>query len=350
MAPGHYRTGSLFSRRFLPPTKNKNSHKINLVNTFKPTALAILFLDRYDSGLISQRHHVVFLSYFPERQGRVLSFPDSSVLQNFPTTLHHRNAKIFTTHAVDQSVQQAIQKLIDSRQPLKNRISAPLKGMENNLFAKSQPLDSLRPKLRVTLGRAKRDGTFDWPVEEVINTLGAQQRGAPVAGLYGFGYRKSALGLIQEFFIFTKLLEGYLNGLEWLKQERDIQSLITVSFKLLRSLHGKGIVHMDFWANNVMVNLEQPMRAKAIDLENCFLTASDYLTEVLAFQFGFYYRREIYRFVIEEEYDQRVLEEVAKYEGIDRDRFDEMYARSKHENISRRARREIFHKGTVVTG
>jgi hypothetical protein len=54
--------------------------------------------------------------------------------------------------------------------------------------------------------------------------------------------------------------------------------------------------------------------------------------------------------VIEEEYDQRVLEEVAKYEGIDRDRFDEMYARSKHENISRRARREIFHKGTVVTG
>jgi len=279
-----------------------------------------------------------------------LSFPDSSVLQNFPATLHHRNAKIFTAHPVDQSAQLAIQKLIDTRQPLQDRVSAPLKGMENNLFAKSQPLDSLRPKLRVTLGRAKSDGTFDWPVEEVINTLGAQQRGAPVAGLYGFGYRKSALGLIQEFFIFTKLLDGYLNGLEWLKQERDIQSLITVSFKLLHALHCKGIVHMDFWANNVMINLDQPTQAKAIDLENCFLTASDYLTEVLAFQFGFYYRREIFRFVIEEEYDRRVSEEVAKYEGIDRHRFNEMYALSKHENISRRARREIFHKGTVVTG
>lgn len=279
-----------------------------------------------------------------------MSFPDSSVLQSFPATLSHRNATVYTTHGTDASAQQAIQDLIDTRLELKDRVSAPLKGMENDLFAKSQPLDSLRPKLRVTFGRAKRDGTFDWPVEEVINTLGAQKRGAPVAGLYGFGYRKSALGLIQEFFIFTEMLDGYVSGLDWLNQTRDIHGLINVSFKLLRSLHGKGVVHMDFWANNVMIDPKRPTAAKAIDLENCFLTPSDYLTEVLAFQFGFYYRREIFRFVIEKEYDHLVMEELAHYEGIDRERFAEMYAASKHENISRRARREIFHKGTVVTG
>ncbi len=279
-----------------------------------------------------------------------MSFPDSSVLQSFPATLSHRNATVYTTHGTDESAQQAIQDLIDTRLELKDRVSAPLKGMENDLFAKSQPLDSLRPKLRVTFGRAKRDGTFDWPVEEVINTLGAQKRGAPVAGLYGFGYRKSALGLIQEFFIFTQMLDGYVSGLDWLNQTRDIHGLINVSFNLLRSLHSKGVVHMDFWANNVMIDPKQPTVAKAIDLENCFLTPSDYLTEVLAFQFGFYYRREIFRFVIEKEYDHLVMEELAHYAGIDRERFAEMYAASKHENISRRARREIFHKGTVVTG
>lgn len=279
-----------------------------------------------------------------------MSFPDRSVLQGFPTTLSHRNTTVFTADSTDMSAQQAIQDLIDARHSLQDRISAPLKGMESNLFAKSQPLDSLRPKLRVTFGRAKRDGAFDWPVEEVINTFGAQQRGAPVANLYGFGYRKSALGLIQEYFIFTEMLGGYLNGLEWLTQGRDIQSLISVSFNLLHTLHSKNIVHMDFWTNNVMINLEQPTIAKAIDLENCFLTPTDHLTEVLAFQFGFYYRREIFRFVIERDFDQMVHEELRKYDGVDISRFDEMYTLSKHENISRRARREIFHNGTVITG
>ena len=278
-----------------------------------------------------------------------MSFPDKTVRQGFPSTLNHRNATVFTSRGTDEIAQQAIQDLIDSRYALKDRVSAPLKGLENDLFAKSQPLDSLKPKLRVTFGRPKRDGTFDWPVEEVINTFRAQKRGAPVAGLYGFGYRKSVLGLIQEFFIFTEMLDGYLNGLEWLKQKRDIHSMITASFALLRALHSRDIVHMDFWANNVMINLAHPTLTKAIDLENCFLTQTDHLSEVLGFQFGFYYRREVFRFVIEEDYDRMVADELAHYAGVDRERFDEVYAASKHENISRRARREIFHKGRVVT-
>ena len=276
-------------------------------------------------------------------------FPDPGVLQSFPAILDHRNARIFLTQETDSSVELAIQGLIDSRHQLQHRISAPLQGMESDLFAKFQPLDSFKPKLRVTLGRAKRDGAFDWPVEEVINTHSAQKRGAPVANLLGFGYRKSAIGLIQEFFIFTEMLDGHLNGLEWLEQSRDIRSLIALSFDLLHALHDKGIVHMDFWANNVMINPDAIRPAKAIDLENCFLTPTHYLAEVLAFQFGFFYRRGIFRFMIEREYDHLVMEELSKYGEIDLSRFDGIYGPSKHESISRRARREIFHKGTVIT-
>lgn len=277
-------------------------------------------------------------------------FPDRGVLQSFPSILDHRKARIFLTEDTDINVELAIQDLIDSRHQLQDRISAPLQGMESDLFAKFQPLDSFKPKLRVTLGRAKRDGAFDWPVEEVINTHTAQQRGAPIANLLGFGYRKSSIGLIQEFFIFTEMLDDHVNGLQWLDQSRDIRGLISLSFDLLRVLHEKGIVHMDFWANNVMIQTDAPDSAKAIDLENCFLTPTDHLAEVLAFQFGFYYRREVFRFMIEQEYDQMVMEELHKYGEIDRSRFDGMYAACKHENISRRARREIFHKGTVVAG
>lgn len=277
-------------------------------------------------------------------------FPDRGVLQSFPTTLDHRNARIFLTQGTDSSVELAIQDLIDSRYQLQDRVSAPLQGMESDLFAKFQPLDSFKPKLRVTFGRAKRDGAFDWPVEEVLNTHGAQQRGAPVANLRGFGYRKSAIGLIQEFFIFTEMLDDHLNGFAWLDQGNNIRDLITMSFDLLRTLHEKGIVHMDFWANNVMINPDAPGAAKAIDLENCFLTPTEYMTEVLAFQFGFFYRRGVFRFMIEQEYDQMALEALKKYGAIDRSRFDNLYMLSKHENISRRARREIFHKGTVVAG
>ncbi|MCR4537806.1 hypothetical protein NUV89_05270 [Pseudomonas sp. 18.1.10] len=272
------------------------------------------------------------------------------MLKSFPSILDHRKARIFLTEDTNINVELAIQELIDSRHQLQDRISAPLQGMESDLFAKFQPLDSFKPKLRVTLGRAKRDGAFDWPVEEVINTHAAQQRGAPIANLLGFGYRKSAIGLIQEFFIFTQMLDDHVNGLQWLDQSRDIRGLVNLSFDLLRALHDKGIVHMDFWANNVMINADAPYAAKAIDLENCFLTPTDHMTEVLAFQFGFYYRREVFRFMIEQDYDQMVKEELHKYSEIDRSRFDSMYAACKHENISRRARREIFHRGTVVAG
>ena len=83
-------------------------------------------------------------------------FPDRGVLQSFPSILDHRKARIFLTEDTDINVELAIQELIDSRHQLQDRISAPLQGMESDLFAKFQPLDSFKPKLRVTLGLAKR--------------------------------------------------------------------------------------------------------------------------------------------------------------------------------------------------
>ena len=232
------------------------------------------------------------------------------------------------------------------------RVSAPLAGLEHLIFAKSQPLDNLRPQIRVTLWRAKRDGMFDWPLEEVINTFEAQKRGAPVAYLTGFGYGKSRLGVTQEFFIFTELLKSHRNGMDWIQDKsNDIEAFIRIAFRLLKELHDKDLTHMDYWASNVMVSREADVSHKAIDLENCFLTSSRHHTsEVLGFQFGFFYRREIYRFITEARYDQLVDEELANSYSADRGRFDSIYLLAKHQIISRRARREVFLNGTVVTG
>lgn len=279
-------------------------------------------------------------------------FADREILQYFPFILRCSGTRLFLARTPAPAAKHAFLHLVETRRREKlERVSAPLKGLENEVFAKSQPLDSLKPKLRATFWRPKRNGMFDWPLEEVINTLEAQRRGAPVANLAGFGYSKSAVGITQEFFIFTDLLGSHVNGMEWLQcSGNDIEDLIRLSFRLLRLLHDKSVIHMDFWVNNVMVNLHPAEQPKAIDLENCFLTHSQYACEVLGFQFGFFYRREIYRFLTEARYDQLVYSELAEHYGVDRERFKKIYSVSKHEVISRRARREIFRKGTVVTG
>lgn len=129
---------------------------------------------------------------------------------------------------------------------------------------------------------------YDWPVEEVLNTAEAHRRGAPIAPLAGFGYSKSPLGITQEYFIFTELLGEHINGMTWIESTLwEIETFIQLSFRLLRVLHNKQITHMDFWANNVMVNLAPKDIPMAIDTENCFPTTSQYFSETTAFQFGF---------------------------------------------------------------
>lgn len=280
-----------------------------------------------------------------------------NIVRHFPSTFRHLNAKLYLVEPPASTAARAFKGLIESRIHRRNRkmerVSAPLRGLENEIFAKSQPLDNLRPKIRVTLWRAKRDGMFDWPLEEVINTVEAQRRGAPVARLTGFGYSKSRIGITEEFFIFTELLTSHSNGMDWIQHEtNDIEEFIHIAFGLLKQLHDKNLTHMDYWANNVMVSRSPAEQHRAIDLENCFLSSScDHLSEVLGFQFGFFYRRDIYRFITEARYDQLVAEELARhYSSVDQSRFDSIYPLAKHEVISRRARRDVFLKGTVVTG
>lgn len=280
-----------------------------------------------------------------------------TIVRHFPSTFRHLNAKLYLIEPPASTAAHAFKGLIESRIHRRHRkmerVSAPLRGLETEVFAKSQPLDNLRPKIRVTLWRAKRDGMFDWPLEEVINTVEAQQRGAPVARLTGFGYSKSRIGVTEEFFIFTELLTSHSNGMDWIQEEaNDIEAFIRIAFQLLKQLHDKHLTHMDYWANNVMVSRSSTEPHKAIDLENCFLSSSsDYLSEVLGFQFGFFYRRDIYRFITEARYDQLVDEELARhYSSVDRARFESIYPLAKHEVISRRARRDVFLNGTVVTG
>lgn len=272
------------------------------------------------------------------------------IYQQFPHTVRYLDSTLFLVKPPSDAKRHALFDLVRNRRAAGlERVSEPLKGVEGEVFAKAQPLDSLKAKIRVTLGRAKRNGMFDWPVEEILNTVEAHRRGAPVAPLAGFGYSKSALGLTQEYFIFTELLTQHVNGLSWLENSPDnVRALITLSFDLLRTLHEKNITHMDFWANNVMVNLLPEDSPKAIDLENCFPSRSRHFSQTLAFQFGFFYQREIYRFITESQYDSLVEQELRTYEGIDISAFEPIYRLSKHERIGRKDRREIFSKGTLT--
>lgn len=265
------------------------------------------------------------------------------------------NCQKTTLHLKDHpspATRQALVELIKQRSNQKlSRISAPLKAGNELMFAKVQPLDSFKAKVRVTLSRAQRNGRYDWPLEELINTHEAHARGANVSRLLGFGYTKSTLGLTKEFFIITRLLNQHVDGLQWMEQNpHRIEHFIESSFELLSALNRKAITHMDFWAANVMVSLQEDGLPKAIDLENCFRATSQYPAETLGFQLGFFYHRDVYRFITESRYDELVVRYITGIEHIDSAKFLKVYKASKHEKIGRKERRDIFLSGNLVTG
>ncbi|WP_236410172.1 lipopolysaccharide kinase InaA family protein [Pseudomonas sp. S31] len=227
------------------------------------------------------------------------------------------------------------------------RVSAPLDCAISKLFTKRERLDSLKKRWRVQRGNPKRNGMYDWSLEELINTREAARRGAPVPKLEGFGYRRSKLGLIEDVFLITELLTDHVDGLTKVRAEPEaIHQVIEATFELLHALHSQGITHMDLWAANVM--LPKSGKAQAIDLENSFSEATDYLNETLGFQFGFFYYREIYRYITEADYDAAVERGLAKwFPEVRRADFDRVYGAAKHEKIGRLERRAIFTHGIV---
>lgn len=264
----------------------------------------------------------------------------------YPYTLQHLDTTLHFQAPIAPHTRQAFETLIEQT-PAAKRVSAPLACATSKLFTKRERLDSLRKKWRVQRGNPKRNGMYDWSVEELINTREAAIRGAPVPKLQGFGYRRSKFGLIQDVFLITELLANHVDGLTMVREEpQAVQRVIEATFELLHTLHRQGITHMDLWAANVMLPKQGP--AQAIDLENSFSEPSEYPAQTLGFQFGFLYRREIYRYITEADYDAAVARALSKYfPEVQCADFGGIYKRAKHEDIGRLERREIFSHGSL---
>ncbi|MEN0107175.1 MAG: hypothetical protein AAGC84_12215 [Pseudomonas sp.] len=270
---------------------------------------------------------------------------------DYPYPLHINNTTLFLREAPDAGALQALQQLVHSRKKANHkRYSRPFMAGSNALFAKIQPLNTLKAKLRVTCRRTHSDGRYDWPIEELLNTAEANRRGLGVAPLVGFGHTKSRLGLTREVFLLTGLLNDRIDGHLWLKQHpEDVRQFIATAFKLLASLNAENIIHMDLWAANIMISPDGHC-ARAIDLENAFAYRSEYFSEVLGFQMGFFYYREIHKFIIERHYDELVEAFIATQGPFDRARFDAVYQLVKHEKVGRKERRDVFLSGKLVIG
>lgn len=269
------------------------------------------------------------------------------LVDGYPFTFKHRRSTLHLKAPASTAMVTAFEQLLGQNRP-SNRASAPLQGVENTLFAKHQVLENLQKKLRFTRGLRKRCGMFDWPIEELINTTEAHRRGVRVPGVIAYGYTRSRLGLMNDFFIITELLQGYTDGYRWtLTFPGDVEKVITAAFELMLSLNNSGIYHMDLWAANMMMCECSTAPTYAIDLENSFAQKTYFLDETLGFQFGFFYLREIYRFITEAQYDTMVYKALEAYEGVDYKRFSQVYEVSKHRDIGRKERREIFLRGAV---
>lgn len=272
---------------------------------------------------------------------------DSQIWQNeYPHTLRHRDTTLHLQAPIAPHTRQAFERLIEQSASAK-RVSAPLACSRSMLFTKREKLDSLKKKLRMQRGRPKRNGMYDWSLEELINTREAARRGARVPKLVGYGYSRSRLGLMQDFFLITELLSGHEDGLAKVRKKPEaVHRVIAAAFELLHALHCQGVTHMDLWAANVM--LPEDGQAQAIDLENSFSGPTVYPSETLGFQFGFFYYREIYRYITEADYDAAVECALAEYfPDVQRAAFNRVYALAKHEEIGRLERREIFTSGVL---
>lgn len=272
---------------------------------------------------------------------------DSQIWQNeYPHTLRHRSTTLHLQAPIAAHTRQAFERLIEQTASAK-RVSAPLPCPQSLLFTKREKLDSLKKKLRMQRGRPKRNGMYDWSLEELINTREAARRGARVPRLVGYGYSRSRFGLMQDFFLITELLSGHEDGLARVRQKPEaVHRVIAAAFELLHALHCQGVTHMDLWAANVM--LPEKGQAQAIDLENSFSGPTAYMSETLGFQFGFFYYREIYRYITEADYDAAVECALAEYfPDVQRAAFNRVYALAKHEEIGRLERREIFTSGVL---
>ncbi len=277
-------------------------------------------------------------------------------LKSYKTEFSHRinqgDLRLYLHDDKAADILQPIAELISlrGREHLRRCVTRCLSGVRSRLFVKTVEIDSIPSRLRATFGVQRRGSGHIWPVAELINTIEASRRGAPVPRVMGFGYQRRGLRLVRELFLVSELLDSHVNGLHWLEEAGgDIESFLPKVFALFRQLHEREIFHLDLWAANIMLNPEDGGDLRVVDLENCYIGKLPYFPEALGFQFAFFYFRFVKQHISEERYDQLVAEALAAYEGLDMQRFDGVYSTCKHRQTSRKKRRSLILQGVLQT-
>ena len=267
----------------------------------------------------------------------------------FPVQHQVAKATINFSAPPETELLDAIARLIEPhRMTRPNRIKGVVADSRRRFFIKVQRIEALPKKLRIALGRPKRSGRFDWPVEELVNSYIAAERGTRTARVVGFGVVKPVLGIVQEFVLLTEYLDDHVNGLQWLQQHpARAPELVKACMQLILDMRSRHLTHLDLWVANVMVPAIEQEPLQVIDLENVFTRSSDFQSETLGFQLGFLYRKELNRFIDERAYDDLVADLLATHEDFDHAAFQRVYTLSKHNKLSHKKRRAIFLEGKL---
>ncbi|RMS01036.1 hypothetical protein ALP73_03918 [Pseudomonas coronafaciens pv. garcae] len=197
----------------------------------------------------------------------------SSALSSFLHTRHIANATFHFSEIPSAELLDSIVRWFDQpKSKSRKRISDPLLAGSTRLFAKSQLLDSLKSRWRVTLGRQTAGGCYDWAVEELYNMLAASERGIPSHSIVGFGYIRRGVGQVQETLLLTELLDDYTDGQAWLEcNPTRAHWFVQQALELLRKSNAKSIYHMGVSAFNITLNEKAVEPMNLIDMENCFV-------------------------------------------------------------------------------
>src|SRR5690606_228496 len=179
----------------------------------------------------------------------------------FGHRVRHGDLFLHLQNETAEDILKPIAELIARRRThrLRKGIACCLSGVRSRLFVKTVELDSFPNRLRATLGLRRRDGAHIWPVAELLNTVDAFHRGAPVPRVLGFGYRRRGVSLVRELFLVSEMLDGHVNGQDWLRGgEADVEAFVRSCFGLFHELHERQVFHLDLWLANIMLDPARP--------------------------------------------------------------------------------------------
>ncbi len=268
---------------------------------------------------------------------------------------HEARLQDLTLHVRDHDcadVLSPISELLGRRghEPLRGSLTRCLDTSRSRFFVKTEKIDSFPSRMRATFGMQRSDGGHTWLVEELRNSVEAFRRGAPVPQVAGFGYQRRGRRLVREFFLVSEMLDGHVNGMEWIRRPGiDIESFLQSCFSLFKHLHDREIFHLDLWLANIMVDPANPDQLRVVDLENCHIGAAPRYAETLGFQFGFFYFRFVREYLTEARYDELVSTALQAYGDIDGECFSRVYELAKHRPTCRKKRRLLISQGKLAT-